>query len=344
MIDQLSVINKKDDFKVALPSLFEDFKKQEPVEKEKWISAINTQKEKAMVLGDIEFFLELGATIVRMERETVKFFMNHINPSNQRGKRLDLQPKSDASKDNASKALTSESSEPVLTLSDDAKKRYLDLIRKRKRAYYKNIDNDSEFEELISYLKSQGVSPNRASIFRLNMQTDYRKEGRKGNVECYTPPPIVGLARDVMGTIDLDPCSCETAQKWIKAGKFYSKDDDGLKQKWFGNIWLNPPYARKELVEFIDKLASEEYNQAIVLTNNNTETKWCQRLMGLSSVVCFPEGRIVFWDKDGPMDVTGPLQGQVIFGIGVDIEKFNLKFSTIGSVFNRINKLKDVNE
>ena len=339
---KLTIISKNDDFKVALPALFEDFKKQKPVEREKWISAVNDRKEKAMIMGEIECFLELGATIVRMEIETVKYFMEHINPTNQRGKRLDLQPKSDASKDSAPEALTSESSEPVLTISDDDRKRYLDLIKKRKRAYYHNIKKN-DAEDKISYLKSQGVSPNRASMFRLNMQSDFRKEGRKGNVECYTPPNIISMARDTMGGIDLDPCSCKYAQKYIKAKKYYTKETNGLNKRWSGKIWLNPPYMRKELTEFIDKLCSENYSQAIVLTNNNTETKWSQRLMELANVICFPEGRIIFWDENGPMDVTGPLQGQMIFGIKVDIIKFNAEFSPIGSVFSSLNNIKDVN-
>lgn len=43
---------------------------------------------------------------------------------------------------------------------------------------------------------------------------------------------------------DLDPCSPTKgpdAPVWAK--KHFTKDDDGLSQKWHGRIWLNPPYA-----------------------------------------------------------------------------------------------------
>lgn len=63
--------------------------------------------------------------------------------------------------------------------------------------------------------------------------------------EWYTPPKYVELARQVMGSIDLDPASNEIAQKWVQAKTWYSKDDDGLKQPWRGNVWLNPPYGQR---------------------------------------------------------------------------------------------------
>ena len=47
-----------------------------------------------------------------------------------------------------------------------------------------------------------------------------------------------------MGGIDLDPASCAEANKIVQAKQFYSQRDDGLKQPWFGRIWLNPPYGR----------------------------------------------------------------------------------------------------
>ena len=44
-----------------------------------------------------------------------------------------------------------------------------------------------------------------------------------GNYEYYTPIELVNAAREVMGSIDLDPASSETANKLIKATKFYKE-------------------------------------------------------------------------------------------------------------------------
>ena len=41
----------------------------------------------------------------------------------------------------------------------------------------------------------------------------------------------------------LDPCCTE---KNAKCKKFYTKDDDGLKQTWKGEVvFINPPYSKK---------------------------------------------------------------------------------------------------
>ena len=63
-----------------------------------------------------------------------------------------------------------------------------------------------------------------------------------GENEWYTPEKYVEAARKVLGKIDLDPASSKPANKIIKATKFYTLADDGLKQPWNGRLWLNPPY------------------------------------------------------------------------------------------------------
>jgi hypothetical protein len=60
-----------------------------------------------------------------------------------------------------------------------------------------------------------------------------------------------------LGEIDLDPASNALAQSWIKAGNFFTIEDDGLKQQWFGRVWCNPPYGRT--VNLWLEKASTEY-------------------------------------------------------------------------------------
>lgn len=60
-------------------------------------------------------------------------------------------------------------------------------------------------------------------------------------VEWYTPEWLVEKARSILGEIDLDPCSCEDAQKIIKAKIWYNEAQDGLTQKWSGRVFMNPP-------------------------------------------------------------------------------------------------------
>ena len=48
-----------------------------------------------------------------------------------------------------------------------------------------------------------------------------------------------------MGEIDLDPCSNSKAQPNVPALNHFTVEDDGLEQKWFGRVYMNPPYGRE---------------------------------------------------------------------------------------------------
>ena len=150
-----------------------------------------------------------------------------------------------------------------------------------------------------------------------------------GENEWYTPPQYIESARKVMGRIDLDPASSECANKIVKAKKFFDEETNGLEQKWKGCIWMNPPYAQPLINKFIDKLETEQYEQAIVLVNNATETKWGQKLIRLSAAICFHTGRIRFVSPDGELG-DAPLQGQMIAYIGAKYKEFIAEFKQYG--------------
>jgi len=144
--------------------------------------------------------------------------------------------------------------------------------------------------------------------------------------EWYTPMQYIESARKVMGSIDLDPASCETANQTVKAARYFTKEDDGLSREWFGNVWLNPPYS--QVGKFIDKLCDSDISQAIVLTNNATETQWCRKLSERASAIVFHTGRLRFVKPDRLPST--PMQGQAFFYIGPKPEVFLNEFSRYG--------------
>ena len=156
-----------------------------------------------------------------------------------------------------------------------------------------------------------------------------------GENEWYTPEVYIQAAKEVMGSIDLDPCSSAIANETVGATKFFDLEDDGLEQGWEGNVWMNPPYERSLVDSFTGKLLDELHagniDQAIVLTNNATDTQWMQGLMLGAQAICFHEGRIRFNMPTG--EAGAPLQGQAFCYFGADAEKFMEVFANFGAVF-----------
>lgn len=157
--------------------------------------------------------------------------------------------------------------------------------------------------------------------------------------EWYTPSEYIEAARAVMGSIDLDPASCEAAQVNVCAGSYYTKDNDGLSEasEWYGNVWLNPPYSMPLVARFVDRLISEyesgKVHQAVIITNNSSDTRWFHELINRYPA-CFPRGRVQFWRPDH--DAFGARQGQTLFYLGDRVHEFCQEFSGLGAVVKRI--------
>ena len=139
----------------------------------------------------------------------------------------------------------------------------------------------------------------------------------------------------MLGDIDLDPASCPEAQKRVAARRYFTKADNALEREWYGRIFLNPPYSRRKIGAFIDKLLVElqsgRVTEAILLVNNCADTAWFRRAARAAAMICFTEGRIKFIKPDGKK-LGSPPKGQVFFYYGRDPEKFRARFRLIGLV------------
>lgn len=151
-----------------------------------------------------------------------------------------------------------------------------------------------------------------------------------GNNENYTPDNILDLVNKLYGQIDLDPASSDLAQKKVNAKTYYTIKDDSLNKKWFGKVFLNPPYSSKEISQFIEKLINSlnDIKEVILLTNNNTDTRWFLKAVENCNIALFTKGRINFYTKD--IEKTSPTNGQTIFYFGHRKEDFKQIFSSVG--------------
>lgn len=192
------------------------------------------------------------------------------------------------------------------------------------------VDDDT-FEQYLASCREEQREITQAGL--LNIAKGCHVSANSGENEWYTPPEYIEAAREVMGSIDLDPASCDVAQEKVKAKRFFTVDDDGLSKKWNGNVWLNPPYGKDVIGLFAAKVVDESrrFDQAVVLVNNATDTAWFHQLASVASAVCFIRGRVKFLDKSGKPANT-PVQGQAVMYIGGDAMKFRSVFSRFGLV------------
>lgn len=153
-----------------------------------------------------------------------------------------------------------------------------------------------------------------------------------GNQENYTPPVVIEAVKDVMETIDLDPASNDTANEIVGASSYYTVEDNSLEKPWGGRVFLNPPYQQPEIRLFTEKLISELPNieEAIVLVNNNTDTRWFHALALQAAAICFTAGRIRFYTTE--KEETQPTNGQAFFYFGDRVERFSQRFSQSGII------------
>lgn len=93
---------------------------------------------------------------------------------------------------------------------------------------------------------------------------------------------------------NLDPCSNDQNHK---CDKYYTKEQDGLKQDWGGHrVFCNPPYGRN-ITEWCKKayLESQKPNTIVVmLIHSRTDTRWFHDWVYGKAELRFVKGRLKF--------------------------------------------------
>ena len=117
---------------------------------------------------------------------------------------------------------------------------------------------------------------------------------RKTRTDEWLTPPAVLAA---LGEFDLDPCA-PIARPWPTARHHYTIIENGLIQRWFGRVWLNPPYLRHVIGRWLARMA--EHRRGIALIFARTETAAFHRYVWPeASALLFLRGRLDFCTVDG---------------------------------------------
>lgn len=167
--------------------------------------------------------------------------------------------------------------------------------------------------------------------------------------EWYTMPRYVEAAREVLGSIELDPASCAAANKIVRAERYYSKEQNGLLQEWRArSLWLNPPYGRSAKMQgqhlstiklFVDKCLDAyqrgDVLQAIILVTTEVNAKWFYPLW--SYPICFPNHRVNFLVPKLPQSGKySQMFGSCFVYLGPNESQFIEVFSRFGHIVKAI--------
>lgn len=162
----------------------------------------------------------------------------------------------------------------------------------------------------------------------IDMNTTFEKSANTTD-EWYTPKEII----DALGKFDLDPCA-PVKPLWQTAETMYNKNHDGLTKDWVGRVWLNPPYSRPLIEQFVRKLA--QHGNGIALLFNRCDSKMFQDIIfEKATAIKFLRGRIRFFRPDG-IRGDSPGCGAVLIAFGEENAEI-LKTCNISGKYVRIN-------
>lgn len=126
------------------------------------------------------------------------------------------------------------------------------------------------------------------------MDTRQQMNSTVSSDEWYTPKWMI----DALGPFDLDPCSPKD-RPFDTATVHWTKEQDGLFMPWDKSfVWLNPPYSRQLLRQFVEKLA--QHNNGIALLINRQDNLLFQEVIfPKATSMLFLRHRVKFLHPDG---------------------------------------------
>ena len=153
--------------------------------------------------------------------------------------------------------------------------------------------------------------------------TEYERRCLGATSDWYTPPAIF----QALGiTFDLDPCSPGRGH-WVPARRIYTVADDGLRARWRGLVFMNPPFGgRNGHVPWLQKFLA--HGNGIAIVRAYTSAAWFHDYATQAETMLFPKGKTKFVRPDGSIG-RAPGHGIVLLGMG-DVANRALQRSGLG--------------
>ena len=169
--------------------------------------------------------------------------------------------------------------------------RTTEIIPKQRLSEFRNLAKIPEeiFKERIEVAKAKEEKITYNKILR----GDWYQMSE--TPEWETPQWLFDVLNDEFN-FTLDVCASENNHK---CDKYFSKNDDGLNQKWEGVCWMNPPYGR-DIKEWMQKAKEESKNgiTTVCLVPARTDTEWWWDNC-IDGEIRFIRGRLQFQNSDG---------------------------------------------
>lgn len=127
------------------------------------------------------------------------------------------------------------------------------------------------------------------------------------NDKWSTPPSLFDELNNLYH-FETDVCA---SPENAKCEKYFTEEQDGLKQEWKGVCWMNPPYGRS-IDRWIKKAYESSLNGAVVvcLVPSRTDTAWWHDYC-MKGKITFIRGRLKFGDSKNAAPFPSAI---VVFG------------------------------
>lgn len=111
------------------------------------------------------------------------------------------------------------------------------------------------------------------------------------NTDLWATPQEFFDKYNAIYKFELDVCAIDEN---AKCRKYFTPEQDGLKQEWVGICWMNPPYGR-EISKWMKKAYESSGNGTVVvcLVPARTDTKWWHDY-AIKGEIEFIRGRLKF--------------------------------------------------